>query len=186
MSKIAFTLYYVGFAGLMAAYTVKEVWLDRISLILLLMGCWAHASLWKQYIESINAPASSLVAALELLNKRRSEMDMLTRLLPNLFGKTFADRSLAEKLEFKFIRQSHKTIGNALKAFWGNFWEVIPVGLCAVIPMWIFGIGAFHYERYYRISPLLHDLLNTLMVAVLAFALSVRLTTFFIFHLLRK
>ena len=182
MSKIAFTLYYVGFAGLMAAYTVKEVWLDRISLILLLMGCWAHASLWKQYIESINAPASSLVAALELLNKRRSEMDMLTRLLPNLFS----GRILAEKNEYRFIRLSNKSLSQAMRSHFNNPWEAIPIALCGAIPLWIFGISAFHYERYYRMSPLLHDFMTHLSIIVVIYFLSIGITNFFIFHLLRK
>jgi hypothetical protein len=186
MSKIAFTLYYGGFIGLIAAYATKEVWLDRISLIFLLLGCWMQARLWKHHIESITTTVPSLVAALDLLNNKRKNMDIFVRLMPNLFGETFAVRSTAEKLEFKFIRQSDKTTASALRTFWGNFWEIIPVVLCGAIPLWWFGIGEFHYERYYLRSPLLHDCITLLMVTVLPFVLSTRLTTFLISHLLRK
>ena len=186
MSKLAFALYYSGFLGLLAAYTVKEVWLDRVALVLLVLGCWLHARLWKRHIESVATQVPTLVAGLDLLDKQRKEMDVFVRLMPNLFSNFFAVRSRAEKLEFKFIRESDKSLISAVKAFWGNFWEIIPVTLCGAIPLWLFGVHAFHYERFYEISPLLHDLMTHQMVAALSFALSARLTTFFIFHSLRK
>lgn len=186
MSKLAFIFYYGGFFGLLAAYTVNDVRLDRVSLVSLVLGCWLHARLWKRHIESVTTTVPTLVAALDLLNKQRKEMDVFVRWLPNLFSTFFAVRSTAEKVEYKFVREPNKSLALALKAFWGNFWELIPVILCGAIPIWWFGIGEFHYERYYRISPFLHDLLTHLTVAALSFAMSARLTTFFLFHLLRK
>lgn len=186
MSKLAFLLYYGGFLGLLAAYTVNQVWLDRVALIFLLLGCWLHSQLWARHIETITTPVQSLVAALDLLKKQRKEMDMFVRLMPNMFSNFFAVRSTAEKLEFKYVRETNKSLATAVKVFLGNFWEIIPVTLCGAIPIWWFGVHAFHYERYYRISPLLHDFMTHFMVGVLTFALSSRLTTFFIFHSLRK
>jgi hypothetical protein len=86
MSKLAFLLYYSGLVGLLAAYTVKELWLGRISLILIVSGCWLHAKLWRQLIESITESVPTLVAALDLLNKHREQMDVFVRLMPNLFS----------------------------------------------------------------------------------------------------
>ena len=68
MSKLTFVIYYSGLAGLLLAYTIKEVWLDRASLLLLLLGCWLHARLWKRRIESISTPVYSLVEALDLVD----------------------------------------------------------------------------------------------------------------------
>jgi hypothetical protein len=64
----------------------EELWLGRISLILIVSGCWLHAKLWRQLIESITESVPTLVAALDLLNKHREQMDVFVRLMPNLFS----------------------------------------------------------------------------------------------------
>lgn len=182
MSKIVFLLYYAGYVGLLSAHTVNVIWLDRLSLISLLLGCWLHAQLWKNYIESDIETVPSLRTALDLLNKQRRAMDVFVRLMPNLFS----GRLLAEKNEHRFIRLSDKSLSQAARSHFGNAWEIVPVALCAVIPIWLYGVGEFHYERFYRVSPYLHSFMTHLMVAALTYVFSVALTNFFIFHSLRK
>jgi hypothetical protein len=186
MSKLVFVFYYSGLLGLLAAYTVNDVRLDRVALVLLVLGCWLHARVWKRHIESVITPVSSISAGLDLLNIQRQEMDVFVRLMPNLFSTFLAARSIVAKAEYRFVREPHKSLAVAVRAFWGNIWEIIPVILCGAIPIWWFGIGQWHYERFFQLSPLLHDLMTHLMVAVLSFILSVRLTAFFVFHSLRK
>ena len=187
MSVLACVSYYSGLLGLLAAYTVNDVRLDRVALVLLVLGCWLHARLWKRHIESVTTTVPSIVAGLDLLNKQRQEMDVFVRLMPNLFSTFFAPRSIVAKAEYRFVREPHKSVALAVKAFWGNIWEIIPVILVGAIPIWWFGVGEFDYsERFFRTGPLFHYVMTHMMVAVLSFILSARLTAFLIFHSLRK
>lgn len=187
MSILACVSYYSGLLGLLAAYTVNDVRLDRVALMLLLVGCWLHARVWKRHIESVTTTVPSIVAGLDLLHKQRQEMDVFVRAMPNLFFTFFAPRSVVEKAEYRFVREPHKSLSLAVRAFWGNIWEIVPVILCGAIPIWWFGIGEFDYsERFLRSSPLFHDVMTHFAVAVISFIFSARLTVFFIFHSLRK
>jgi hypothetical protein len=182
MSKVAFLLYYSGYAGLLFAYFLKEIWLDRISLISLLFGCFTYARIWKSHIESAPYNASSLVEALNLLNKHQLGMDWFIRAMPNLFS----DHAMAEKNEYRYIREKSKTLAQAIRSHFNNPWEMAPVAMCAIIPTWLYGISNFNYERYYRMSPLFHDLMVHGMVAVFTYYLSIGLTRLFLYHSLRK
>ena len=181
MSKLAFAFYYSGFLGLLAAYTVKEVWLDRVALVLLVLGCWLHARLWKRHIESVTTQVPTLVAALNLLNKQRNEMDVFVRLMPNLF----LGRGFAEKNEYRFIRLSDKSLTQANRSHINNNWEVIGVALCLAIPTWVFGIAAFD-RHFLTTSQIYHDFMVHIGVLVFTSFISSALTSFFTFHSLRK
>lgn len=181
MSKLAFLLYYSGFCGLMVAYTVKEVWLDRVALMLLLSGCWLHARFWAIHIESITAPVQSLVAALDLINKQRKDMDFFIRWLPNLF----LSRESAKKNEYRFIRLTDKSLSQAVRSHVNNNWEIIPMALCLAIPASVYGIGQFKRTSF-SFNPIFHDFMVHFCVLVFTPLMSVGLTMFLVFHLLRK
>lgn len=181
MSKVAFTLYYSGFLGLLAAYTVNDIWLDRTALVSLVLGCWLHARWWKRHIESVTTPVPTLVAALDMLNAHRKEMDVFVRLMPNLFS----SRERAEKNEYLFIRLADKSFSQAFRSFVNNNWEVIPIFLCFVIPIALFGIGAFE-GRLLKLSPIFHDFMVHLGVLILTPLMSIGLTLYFVFRFLRK
>ena len=181
MSKLAFLLYYGGFFGLMAAYTVNDVWLDRTALVSLVLGCCLHARWWKRHIESVTTPVPTLVAALDLLNAQRKEMDMFVRLMPNLF----LGREWASKNEHLFIRSTDKSLVQAIRARNNNNREVVPFALIFAIPTWVFGISAFD-KRFLTTSQILHDLIVHLGVLVFTPILSIGFTGFLLSYFLRK
>ena len=181
MSKVAFLLYYGGFCGLMAAYTVNDIWLDRTALVSLVLGCWLHAQWWKRHIESVTTPVQTLVAALDLLNAQRKEMDVFVRWMPRLFS----SRERAEKNEYLFIRLADKSLSQAIRSLVNNNWEVIPIFLCFAIPIALFGIGAFE-GRLLKLSPIFHDFMVHLSVLIFTPLMSIGITLYFVFCFLRK
>ena len=181
MSKVAFGLYYSGFLGLLAAYTVKEVWLDRTALVLLVLGCWLHARWWKRHIESVTTPVPTLVAALDMLNAHRKEMDVFVRLMPNLF----LGREWASKNEHLFIRSTDKSLVQAMRARNNNNWEVVPIALIFAIPTWVYGIAAWD-KRFLTINQIFHDFIVHIAVLIFTTLMSIGLTGFFVFTFLRK
>ncbi len=181
MSKLAFALYYSGFLGLLAAYTVNEVWLDRVALVLLVLGCWLHAWLWKRHIESVTTQVPTLVASLELLNAQRKEMDVFVRLMPNLF----LGSQWASKNEHLFIRSTDKSLVQATRARINGNWEVIAIALILAIPIWVYGIGAWN-KRFLTSNQILHDFMVHIAVLIFTPMISVGLTSYFVFILLRS
>jgi len=181
MSKLAFLLYYSGFCGLMAAYTVNEVWLDRVALIFLLLGCWLHARFWARHIESVTTPVPTLVAAFDLLNAQRKEMDVFVRLMPRLFSA----REWASKNEHLFIRSTDKSLVQAIRSLNNNNWEAVPVALIFAIPTWVYGIAAWD-KRFLTSNQIFHDFMVHLTVLIFTHFIGLLLTSFFAITSLRK
>ena len=180
MSKLAFIFYYGGFLGLLAAYTVKDVWLDRTALVSLVLGCWLHARWWKWHIESVTAPVPTLVAALDLLNAQRKEMDVFVRWMPKLFS----GREWASKNEHLFIRSTDKSLAQAIRSL-SNNWEAMPIVLIFAIPTWVYGIAAWD-KPFLASSQIFHDFMVHMGVLIFTPLLSLGLTGFFVFTFLRK
>jgi hypothetical protein len=183
MSKLAFLLYYGGFLGLLAAYTVNDVWLDRTALVSLVLGCWLHARWWKRHIESVTTPVLTLVAAFDLLNAHRKEMDVFVRWMPRLFSA----REWASKNEHLFIRSTDKSLVQAIRSLNNNNnnWEAVPVALIFAIPTWVYGIAAWD-KRFLTSNQIFHDFMVHFVVFTFTHYISLLLTSFFATTSLRK
>jgi hypothetical protein len=181
MFKITFVLFYAGYIGLLLAYTTNEIWLDRVSLCLVLASCLTHAHVWKVHIRKISTPAKSIVDALDMLNKHRKN-DFFASLLPN----PFYWRELGEKREYLFIRQDDKSVASAVYKFFGKNWEV--AFLTALMSAWVViqGISSFKFKMMYNISPFSHDVNVHIMVLSFVPYASLFLTTYMVAISFRK
>lgn len=183
MSKLAFTLYYSGFLGLLAAYTVNDVWLDRTALVSLVLGCWLHARLWKRHIESVTTPVPTLVAAFDLLSAHRKEMDVFVRWMPRLFSA----REWASKNEHLFIRSTDKSLAQAIRSLNNNIsnWDVVLFASIFAIPTWVYGIAAWD-KRFLTSSQFFHEFIVHSVVLIFTHFVGLALTGYFAITSLRK
>lgn len=176
MSRIVFSLYYSGVLALIVSYNMHLIWIDRLAVIVIIFSCWLHAKLWLSKIQTIHQSPSSIANAYELMKHKRNESDIFFRLLPAMFlsRKT-------EAREYLFNKESNKTISTALMAhFDKNGWDLIVLPAIVALLIWVYGIRSFHYDRFYKINPHLHEVMIHFTIFVFSSAASLLLVVFFI------
>lgn len=134
-----------------ASYKINYLDLDKIGILIFFLSAFINGIYWKNIILDLNTSVSSLKEATNIVNnfskKNSSWSNYMIRLK---FEETLIQ-------EYKFKDNPQKNLVSAVVFIFKEKSSVIPLLLIPLIPMWFYGIDKFMYERYYKVSPIIHD-----------------------------
>lgn len=148
-----------------ASYKINYLDLDKIGIFLFFLSAFINGMHWKKIILDLNKEVNSLKEAADILN----EFSKKTSSWRNyLIQPQFKDPGVQEH---KFQNHPKKTLTSAVVVMSEDRFSIVPILLLPITPIWFFGIDKFMYERYYQASPIIHDILLYLGIAVITWIL---------------
>lgn len=159
------TLRVMGFLSslllIILSYKISHLNLDKIGIIVFLTSAFINAAHWCKIIESKNKSTNSINEAIKAINQICNEnSSCINRKLRPQFKNI-------NTLEYRFQKLERKDLVAAMIVMNENLKQIIPIVILLIMPIWLIGTSHFHYQRYYAVSPVLHDTLLYLLILAL-------------------